>query len=172
MTMKLTEAAAILLAAIAEAQAQPAAPPAPVPAQMPFDIPYGMPITMDMAKRAVDAAHAEALRRGWKMAIAVVSPSGDLTYFVKMDDTQLVSADIAPNKARAAARFRRPTQAFFEQMETGHPYVATLDPVVVASPGGIPIVVGGRLIGAIGCSGGTGAQDAVVCQAGIDALGR
>ena len=172
MTMKLTEAAAILLAAIAEAQAQPAAPPAPVPAQMPFDIPYGMPIGVELAQRAVEAARAEATRRGWKMAIAVVSPSGDLTYFVKMDDTQLVSADIAPNQARAAARFRRETRVFFEQMETGHPYVGQLDPAVVASPGGIPIVVGGRLVGAIGCSGGTGAQDAVVCQAGVDALQR
>jgi uncharacterized protein GlcG (DUF336 family) len=170
--MRLTEAAAILLAAIAEAQAQPAAPPPPVPAEMPFNTPYGMPISMEMAKRAVDAAHAEALRRNWKMAIAVVSPSGDLTYFLKMDDTQLVSADIAPAKARAAARFRRETKVFFDQMEAGHAYVAQLDPSVVASPGGIPIVVGGKLIGAIGCSGGTGAQDAVVCQAGVDALSR
>jgi glc operon protein GlcG len=168
MTIKSAAAAAIVLFATgAAAQA-----PAPVPAEMPFNIPYGMPIAMDTAKRAVDAAHAEAVRRGWKMAIAVVSPSGDLTYFLKMDDTQLVSADIAPNKARAAARFRRETKVFFDQMESGHPYVSQLDPAVVAAPGGIPIVIGGRLVGAIGCSGGTGAQDAVVCQAGVDALGR
>jgi uncharacterized protein GlcG (DUF336 family) len=156
-----------LFASYASAQ-QPAA----VPDKMPFDIPYGQPISMDMAKKAVDAAHAEAIKRGWKMAIAVVSPSGDLTYFVKMDDTQLASANIAPKKARAAARFRRETRVFFEAMESGHPFVGTLDPDVVGSPGGIPIVLGGKLIGAMGCSGGTGPQDAVVCQAGLDALGK
>ncbi len=94
---------------------------APVPAEAPYFIPYGVPISMEMAKKAVDAAHAEAVRRGWKMAIPVVSPAGDLTYFFKMDDTQLASADIAPRKARTAARFRRDTQIFFEQIETGHP---------------------------------------------------
>ena len=106
------------------------------------------------------------------MAIAVVSPSGDLTHFVKMDDSMLASPTIAHNKARTAARFRRDTKGMFDLMETGHPYVMTLDPNLVASPGGIPIIIEGKLIGAIGCSGGTGAQDAVVCQAGIDALNR
>lgn len=155
------------------APAQQAAPlPPGVPEAMPFDIPYGMPISMETAKRAVEAAHEEAMRRGWKLAIAVVSPSGDLTYFLKMDDTQLASTEIAVNKARTAARFRRETRVFFEAMETGHPYVATLDPGVVASPGGIPIVIAGKLIGAIGCSGGTGAQDAVACQAGVAAVSR
>jgi glc operon protein GlcG len=171
MTIRFAAVAAIALFAT-QATAQAPALPAGVPAEMPYNIPYGMPISMEMAKRAVDAAHAEAVRRNWKMAIAVVSPSGDLTYFLKMDDTQLVSADIAPNKARAAARFRRETKIFFDQMETGHPYVSQLDPSVVTAPGGIPIVIGGRLVGAIGCSGGTGAQDAVVCQAGVAALGR
>jgi len=145
---------------------------APVPVDMPFNIPYGMPISMELAKKAVDAAHAEAIRRNWKMAIAVVSPAGDLTYYLKMDDTQLASADIAPKKARTAARFRRESQVFFELMETGHPYVTTLDPEIVTASGGIPIVVGGRLIGAIGCSGGTGAQDAVVCKVGADAVSQ
>ena len=155
---------ALLLCAPAQAQED-------VPAAMPFDIPYGPPISMEMAKQAVEAAHTEAVRRGWKLAIAVVSPSGDLTYFLKMDDTQLVSSGIVPNKARTAARFRRATQVFFDAMQAGRDYVATLDPVVVASPGGIPIIVGGQLIGAIGCSGATGAQDAVVCQVGVDAIG-
>jgi uncharacterized protein GlcG (DUF336 family) len=151
----------------------PAGPlPAGVPEKIPFDIPYGPPISMEMAKKAVEAAIADATRRNWKLAIAVVSPSGDLTYFAKMDDTQLVSTEIAPNKARAAARFRRETKVFFDLMESNHPYVAQLHPDVVASPGGIPIVVGGKLIGAIGCSGGAGSQDAVACQAGVDALGK
>ena len=106
------------------------------------------------------------------MAIAVVSPAGDLTYFIKMDDTQLVSTTIAQNKAKTAARFRRESRAFFDQMESGHPYIATLDPIVAASPGGIPIVVGGHLIGAIGCSGGAGTQDEFVCKAGVAAVAR
>ncbi|MBV9863009.1 MAG: heme-binding protein [Alphaproteobacteria bacterium] len=151
-------------------QQQPAS--AAVPDKMPFDIPYGAPISVETAKRGVEAALAEATKRGWKMAISVVSPSGDLTFFLKMDDTQLASAAIAPRKARAAARFRRETKVFFDAMESGHPYVGALDPDVTASPGGIPIVIGGKLVGAMGCSGGTGAQDAVVCQAGIDALGK
>jgi len=141
-----------------------------VPDAMPFDIPYGAPISVALAQTAVEAAEAEAARRGWKLAIAVVSPSGDLTYFLKMDNTQLASSEIAPGKARTAALFRRPTQAFFDLMESGHPYVATLRDDVVASPGGIPIVVNGEIIGAIGCSGATGAQDAVACQAGVDAV--
>jgi glc operon protein GlcG len=152
------------------ALAQPT--PAPIPDKIPFDIPYGMPIGVDMAKRAVEAAQAEAKSRGWKMAIAVVSPSGDLTYFLKMDDTQLGSVVVAQNKARTAARFRRESEAFFNAMETGHPYVSTLDPTLTASPGGITIIVDGKIIGAIGCSGGAGSQDALVCKAGAAAVSR
>ncbi len=163
----LTISAPLLLSAPTVAQ-----PPA-VPEKIPFDIPYGTPISMDMARKAADATIAEAVKRRWKMAVAIVTPSGDLVYFARMDDTQLASSDIAPRKARTAARFRRPTKVFFDLMETGHPYGPTLDPtVVVASPGGIPIIVGGKLIGGIGCSGGTGDQDAVVCQAGLDAIGK
>ena len=171
LTAGFTAFAALMFSAQVSAQ-QPAPLPAGVPEKMPFDIPYGTPISMDMAKKAVEAAIAEAAKRGWKMAVAVVSPSGDLIYFAKMDDTQLISSDIAPKKARNAAKFRRETKVFFEAMETGHPYVATLDPDVVASPGGIPIVLGGKLIAGIGCSGGVGSQDAVVCQAGIEAISK
>lgn len=147
--------------------------PAPaVPEKMPFDIPYGAPISLDTAKKAGEAALAEAKRRGWKLAIAVVSPAGDLTYFVKVDDTQLASVAIAQNKAYTAAHFRRESRVFFDQMETGHPYVSTLDPRLTASPGGIPIIEGGRLIGAIGCSGGAGTQDEVVCKVGAAAVSR
>jgi len=141
-----------------------------VPDEMPFNIPYGAPITVETARIAVEATAEEAARRGWKLAIAVVSPSGDLTYYMKMDDTQLASSEISVRKARSAARFRRATAVFYFGMENGHPYVATLHPDVVASPGGIPIVVNGELIGAIGCSGATGAQDAIACQVGIEAI--
>jgi glc operon protein GlcG len=143
-----------------------------VPDEMPFNIPYGDAISMETAKIAVESAAAEAARRGWKLAIAVVSPSGDLTYYLKMNDTQLASSEISIGKARTAARFRRETAVFYNAMENGHPYVATLHPDVVASPGGIPIVLNGMIVGAIGCSGATGEQDAVACQAGIDAISQ
>jgi len=160
--------AALTLAATVIAQATPA----PVPEKMPFYIPYGAPIGIEMAQKAAQAAAAEAKRHDWKLAIAVVSPSGDLTYFWKMDDTQLASITIAQKKAYTAATFRRESEVFFNQMESGHPYVGTLDPRLVASPGGIPIVVDGKLIGAIGCSGGAGSQDAVACRAGAAAVSR
>jgi glc operon protein GlcG len=159
----------VIASAIAAAAQQPA--PA-IPEKMPFDIPYGNSITVDVAEKVVQAAEAEARKRDWKMAIAVVSPSGDLIYFKKMENTQLVSSAIAPKKARSAARFRRPTQVFYNAMETGHPYVVTLDPDVVASPGGIPLIVDGKLVGGIGCSGGTGDQDHVVCTAGANSLAK
>jgi uncharacterized protein GlcG (DUF336 family) len=156
-----------------QVSAQQLAPlPAGVPEKMPFDIPYGAPISMEMAKKVVEATLAESAKRGWKIAVAVVSPSGHLTYFAKMDDTQDAASEVAPRKARTAASFRRETKFFFDQMETGHPYWATLDPNVVAAPGGIPIVIGGKLIGGIGCSGAASLQDAVACQAGIDSLGK
>jgi uncharacterized protein GlcG (DUF336 family) len=85
-----------------------------------------------------------------------------------MDGAQLASINISQNKARTAARYRRESRAFFNAYETGHPYVGTLDPNLVASPGGYPLVEGGKLIGAIGCSGGTGDQDAVICKVGAD----
>ncbi|HXP92391.1 MAG TPA: heme-binding protein [Candidatus Binatia bacterium] len=160
----------ILLAACAafsfSARAFAQQPPPAVPDKLPFNIPYGVPISLDMAKQAAEAALAEAKKRGWPEAIAVVGPSGDLTYFLKMDDTQLASVTISQNKARTAARFRRETQVFFDAFESGHPYVGTLDPALVASIGGIPLIANGKLIGAIGCSGGTGAQDGIVCKAG------
>jgi glc operon protein GlcG len=170
-TAFVTACAALIFSAQASAQQLAPLPPG-VPEKMPFDIPYGAPISMDAAKKLVEASLAESTKRGWKMAVAVVSPSGDLIYFAKMDDTLLVAAEIAPRKARTAAKFRRDTKLFFDQIETGHPFVATLDPSIVASPGGLPIVVGGKLIGGIGCSGGVNAQDAWVCQAGIDSIGK
>ena len=150
---------------------QPAA--ASVPDQMPFDVPYGDPITAERAAQLAEAVVAEARRtpRNWKLAIAVVDPAGELVYFYRMDDTQYGSNQVAINKARTAARFRRPTQSFFETMQTPTgSIVPTLDPTLVASPGGIPLVEGGQIIGAIGCSGATGAQDAVACQAGANTL--
>jgi len=132
---------------------------------------YGMPITAEQAKAAAAAATAEAAKNGWKMAIAVVEPSGDLVYFEKMHGTQYGSVAIAQHKARAAAIFRRPTKAFEERVAAGGAGIAamTLDGMI-ASDGGVPIVVGGKIIGAIGASGATGAQDGQAATAGAKAV--
>jgi uncharacterized protein GlcG (DUF336 family) len=160
--------------ALAQQPAAPAPAPAPVPDQMPFDVPYGVSITADRAQQVVAAAVAEAKKspRNWKLAISVVDTNGDLVYFYKMDQTQVASVAISQNKARTAARYRRPTEAFFNVMQTpAGAYIATLDsPPPTASPGGFPLVEGGKIIGAIGCSGATGAQDGVACKAGADTI--
>jgi uncharacterized protein GlcG (DUF336 family) len=168
-------ACSIAALAATAAQAEMAAPaPAPVPDQMPFDVPYGASIDIAKAQKAIAAAVAEASKspRNWKLAIAVVDPNGDLVAFHKMDQTQVGSVTISQNKARTAARYRRPSEAFFNAMQTpAGAYVATLDsPPPTASPGGIPLIEGGKIIGAIGCSGATGAQDAVACKAGAETI--
>jgi glc operon protein GlcG len=151
----------------------PATPPAPpsaggTPDKMPFDIPYGMSIGLDKAKEVLAAAEAEAKKRNWKMNIAVVDTNGEPVLFERMEGAQIASGDISIKKARTAARFRRETRLFFNAYETGHTYVSTLDPTLTASPGGFPLVENGKLIGAIGCSGGTGDQDAATCKVGAD----
>jgi glc operon protein GlcG len=151
-------------------QQQPnaAAPvPPPVPEQMPFDIPYGTPINLEHAKQVADAAMAEAKKHNWKMAVTVVDTSGNLVFFQKMDGTQLASVEISEGKARAAAQFRRATKVFQDAIDGGHPYILSFHSVI-GSEGGIPLVESGQLIGAIGCSGGTSAQDGVACKAGAD----
>jgi len=165
---------AMSMPAAAQNAASPAAPPSPsaggTPDAMPFDIPYGVPIGLERARDVLAAAEAEAKKRNWKMNIAVVDTHGELVHFVRMDGAQLASVPISMGKARTAARFRRESRAFYNAYETGHPYVSTLDPTLVASPGGFPLVEGGKLIGAIGCSGGTGDQDAAVCKVGADTV--
>jgi uncharacterized protein GlcG (DUF336 family) len=160
--------------ALAQAPA-PATPPAPpsaggTPDAVPFDIPYGMSIGLDRAKQVMGAAEAEAKKRNWKMNIAVVDTSGELVNFARMEGAQIASVPISIGKARTAARYRRDTRLFYNQFETGHGYLSTLDATLVASPGGFPLIEGGKLIGAVGCSGGTGDQDAAVCKAGADLL--
>ncbi len=162
---------AAVLAGSVQAQT-PAAPPAAggTADGTPFEVPYGTPVTLETAKKLVAAVEAEAAKHRWKMNIAVVDAGGDLVHFSRMDGAQLASVSIAQGKATTAARFRRETRVFYNAFETGHPYIATLDPTLVASPGGFPLIEGGKLIGAIGCSGGTGDQDAAACKAGVDLL--
>jgi glc operon protein GlcG len=147
----------------------PPPPPAAggTPETLPFGIPVGTPITVARAQQVVNAVLAEAHKHpAWAFAITVVEPSGELVYFYKMDNSQYASTKVSQGKAYTAARFRRETRAFYNLYETGHTYVSTLDPNLVASPGGFPLVENGKIIGAVGCSGGTGDQDATVCGAG------
>jgi len=170
--MKLSRFAAALFAAsaIAASQAQAQAPDLnAIPEKMPFNIPYGAPISAERAHHVIDAALEEARRRGWEMNVAVVDPHGDLKAFMRMDNAQLASISIAEHKARTAARYRRETRLFEDLVMKGVAYIPTLDDVI-ASRGGIPLVEDGRLIGAVGCSGGTGSQDEVVCTAGAETV--
>ena len=159
-----------LLGSAALAQQPANAPGGGTPEAIPFDIPYGMSITEDKAKQALAAAEAEAKKRNWKMNIAVVDTNGELVHFLRMDGSQIASGTISQGKARTAARYRRATQVFYNIFEGGHTYISTLDPTLVASPGGFPLLEGGKIIGAIGCSGGTADQDAAVCKAGADTI--
>ena len=146
--------------------AKPANPLDTIPEKMNFDIPYGTPISLDRATSAITAAVAEARKHGWKMNIAVVDSGANLVAFQRMDGAQLASIQISEHKARAAASFRRETKIFENAIQVNNmPYVATLDGAI-GSRGGIPLVDDGNLIGAIGCSGGTGSQDEVVCKVG------
>src|SRR5882672_2063122 len=134
--------------------------------------PYGEPISLETAKKVAAAAAAEATKRNWAgMCIAVAGPSGDLVYFEKPDLCQYASVQISQHKARTAARYRRPTVVFERLLGRGpyFAYLTTLDDVT-ASRGGNPIVVGGKIIGAIGVSGGSGAQDDTISLAGQAAV--
>jgi len=140
-----------------------------IPEQMPFDLPYGPSITLAEAKALAQAAEAEATRHHWKMAIAVVGPEGKLIYFEKMDGTQWGSIEIAQHKARTAAYFRRETRIFQDLADHGHPYVMSLDDAI-AVEGGFPLVRDGKLVGAVGCSGGMAVQDGATCKAAVAAF--
>lgn len=160
-----------MLAAFNAAAQQKPNPLDAVPDKMPFDVPYGAPISLERAQHAVQAAVAESQKRGWKLNVALVDWSGSLVAFARMDGAQLGSIDISQHKARAAAKYRRETKAFEAGVQGGNNYLITLDDLI-ASRGGIPIVQDGKMIGAIGCSGGTGSQDELVCKAGVDSLAR
>jgi len=138
-----------------------------VPDKMPFDVPYGPPISLELAQAAIDAVVAESKKRDWKMNVAVVDCGGNLVAFQRMDGAMLASIQIAEHKARAAAMFRRETKVFENAIQVnGLNYLMTLDGFI-ASRSGIPLIQEGKLIGAIGCSGGTDSQDEVVCKAGL-----
>lgn len=166
MKSKLALSAALLCLAPALRAQQAPSPLDAIPERMPFDIPYGTPIALDRANAAIAAAVAEAKRHDWKMNVAVVDSGGNLVAFERMDGAQLASIQVSEHKARASATYRRETKAFENGIQqSGFNYLLTLDGLI-ASRGGIPLVENGRIIGAIGCSGGSGSQDEVSCKAG------
>jgi glc operon protein GlcG len=166
--MTLTLRAAILTACLGfsgAAAAQQANPLDVVPDKMPFNIPYGAPISLARAQAAIAAATVEAEKHGWALNVAVVDSGANLVAFGRMDGAQLGSIAVSEHKARTSVKFRRPTKAFEEAIQKNDLRVLTIDDVM-GSRGGIPLVEDGKLIGAIGCSGGAGSQDEVACAAG------
>ena len=133
--------------------------------------PYGAPISLENAKKAAAPALAEAVKNHWNMAVAIVDPSGNLVYYEKMDDTQLGSANVAIDKARSAALFKRPTKVFQDALAAGGEGLRLLKiQGAVPVEGGIPLVLEGKIVGAIGVSGGASAQDGQCAKAGADAI--
>ena len=129
---------------------------------------YGADINSEAAAKVAAATLAEVKKNNWKMAVAIVDTHGTLVRFEKADDTQHASVRIAITKARTAANFRGPTRAFANAISK-NPATATL-PGVIGSPGGVPIVVDGKIIGVVGVSGGTGDQDEQCAKVGFGAL--
>jgi glc operon protein GlcG len=136
-------------------------------AQMPN--PYGPPINLENAKKAVAPALAEARKNNWTMAAAIVDSGGNLVYFEKMDNTQIGSVNVAIDKARSAALFKRMTKAFQDVLASGGDGLRVLG-LRDANPveGGIPLLIDGKIVGAIGLSGGTSQQDGQCAKAGAD----
>lgn len=130
---------------------------------------YGTAINLEGAKKIAAATLAECKANKWNVAVAIVDNNGGLIYFERLDNTQTASLDIAIAKARVGAMYRRTTRVFAEVIAKAGPAVMTL-PGVVASPGGLPIMAGGKVIGGVGVSGVTGDQDEQCAKAGLAAM--
>ena len=161
--MPLKRTLAALAVTVATFGQTPAAPPA--------NVPYGVSISADAAKKVAAAAIAEARKNNWAMAVAVVDTGGYLVYFERMPDTQLGSVEVSMDKAKSAALFRRPTKAFQDTVAAGGEGLRILRLTgAIPVEGGIPLIVDGKLIGAIGASGGSSDQDGRTAQAGVAAM--
>jgi glc operon protein GlcG len=133
--------------------------------------PYGPNITLEQARKAAGAAEAEARTRGWPMAIAIVDTGGLLVYYMRMDNTQTGSIEVAIAKAKTAAMFRRPGKALQEAVGKGGENLRYLVlPGATPYEGGNPLYVDGKIIGGIGVSGMAGDQDGAIATAGVAAL--
>ena len=130
---------------------------------------YGAPIGVEIARKVAAAAIAEGKKNGWMVAAAIVDPGGDLVYFERIDGTQAGSSHVSVEKARSAVAFKRPTKAFEDALVAGRTAILAM-PGAVPLEGGIPLVIGGEIVGAIGVSGATSQQDGVCAKAGADAL--
>jgi uncharacterized protein GlcG (DUF336 family) len=148
--------------------------PAPAVVQAAPAVPqYGESVNLEQARRAIAAAVAEARRINVPMAIAVVDTSGSLVAFEKMDNTQTASILVAQSKAVSAAMYRRPTKAFQDALAAGGANLRILTlPNANAVEGGVPLTQGGRIVGAIGVSGGSPDQDSAVAAGGVAGIGR
>ncbi|HEX3760407.1 MAG TPA: heme-binding protein [Kofleriaceae bacterium] len=133
-------------------------------------LPYGQ-ISMDLARKVADAAIAEGKKNGWNVAAAVVDTAGELVFFERMDNTQSASVVIAQEKARTAAKFKRPSKALEDALVGGRQAILAL-PGATPVEGGIPLVVDGKIVGALGVSGATSPQDGQCAQFGVDTLGK
>jgi uncharacterized protein GlcG (DUF336 family) len=126
-------------------------------------------VSLALAKKMAAAGEAEATKNNWTMVFVVVDDGGNLVYLGRMDGTQIGSIEVAQGKARTALNFKRPTKAFQDVIDMGQPHVMTLDHITGVQ-GGLPIMLDGKVIGAIGASGGTSAQDEQCAQAGLNAM--
>lgn len=134
-------------------------------------IPYGAPITLAQARKVMAAAEAKADAEKWPVAITIVDGSGHLVLFQRLDNTQLGSIEVSRQKAKTSALYRRPTRVFEEGLEKGGVNLRVLSlPDAIPVEGGLPIIVEGKVIGAIGVSGVQATQDAEVASAGLAAL--
>ena len=136
-------------------------------------LPYGPPITLDQAKRAMAAAELEAAKNSWQVAITILDSGGNLVMFHRVDNTQLSSALLSEGKARTALQFKRPSKALDDAIANGGAgmrLLAVKD--ITPLEGGLPLVVDGKIIGAIGASGALSSQDSQVAKAGVEALNR
>jgi uncharacterized protein GlcG (DUF336 family) len=160
-TKSIAHAACALMLAVfvIGADAQPVRPP------------YGQAINLETAKKVAAGGAAEAKKNSWNVTIAIVDNHGMLIYYEMMDDTQTGAANTSIEKARTSALYRRPSKEFEDNIAGGRNSVLGL-PGVTPVDGGLPIIVGGKMIGAIGISGMSGAQDGQVAKAGVDALSK
>jgi uncharacterized protein GlcG (DUF336 family) len=165
---------AVAAAAPALAQQQQGAAPATPPAQPPTaTMPYGPPITLDQAKRAMAAAELEAMKNSWQVAIAILDSGGNLVMFHKIDNTQLSAAEAAQGKARTALQFKRPSKALDDAIAAGGGGLRLLAlKDITPLEGGLPIVINGTIVGAIGVSGALSAQDGQIAKAATDTLAK
>jgi glc operon protein GlcG len=165
-------ACAVALSAGPALAQQPAAPP-PAAAASSANLPYGPPITLDQAKRAMAAAELEAAKNSLQVAITILDSGGNWVMFHRFDNAQLSATAVSEGKARTALEFKRPSKALDDAIAAGGAGMRLLAlKNITPIEGGQPVIVDGKIIGAIGVSGALSSQDAQIAKAGADALTR